>query len=76
MVLSLEQLKDAACDLPAPERVELARFLIQLLDEKQAADIRQAWLTVAEKRMTEVRGGKIAGVPAEEVLKNLLGPQR
>jgi hypothetical protein len=28
---------------------------------------------LAEQRMAEVRTGKVVGVPAEEILKNLLG---
>jgi len=72
MVLTLEQLKEAASDLPLPERAELAQFLVNSLDAKQAADIRSEWLMLAEQRMADVKAGKVVGIPAEEVLKNLL----
>jgi putative addiction module component (TIGR02574 family) len=74
MELTLEQLKDAASDLPLPERAELAHFLVQSLDEQQAADIKAEWLAVAERRMADAKAGKVIGIPAEEVLKNLLEP--
>jgi putative addiction module component (TIGR02574 family) len=72
MVLTLEQLKEAASDLPLPERAELAQFLVHSLDAKQAAAIRSEWLMLAEQRMADVKAGKVVGIPAEEVLENLL----
>lgn len=76
MLLSLEQLKTAASGLPIAERAELAQFLVHSLDEREAAEIRAEWLTLAERRMADVKAGKVAGVPAEEVMKSLLGPGR
>jgi putative addiction module component (TIGR02574 family) len=72
MVLTLEQLKDVASDLPLPERAELARFLVHSLDEQQAAAIRAEWLALAASRMADVKAGKVVGIPADEVLKGLL----
>ena len=72
MTLTLEQLKEAASDLPLSERAELAQFLVQSLDPQMAADIRSEWLAVAERRMADVKAGKVVGIPAEEVLKRLI----
>lgn len=74
MVLTLEQLKDVAADLPLPERAELARFLVHSLDEKEAAAIEAEWLALAASRMADVKAGQVVGIPAEQVLKNLLEP--
>ncbi len=74
MVLTLEELKDAAADLPPPERAELAEFLVRSLDESEAAAVRAEWLALAEQRMADVKAGKVVGIPAEEVLNGLLGP--
>lgn len=71
MILNLEQLKDAIIDLPADERVELAKFLVDSFDEKPSDAIRDAWLATAKERLEELRSGKVKGIPAEEVLKNL-----
>lgn len=70
---TLQELKDAASNLPVGERAELAQFLLRSLDEEEEG-AREAWLTLAEQRMAEVRAGEVVGVPAEEVLKNLLSP--
>jgi putative addiction module component (TIGR02574 family) len=75
MVLTLEQLKDAAADLPLSERAELAQFLVRSLDEQEAAHIQAEWLALAEQRMADVKAGKVVGIPAEQVLKSLLEPE-
>lgn len=71
MDATLQTLKATAASLPAPDRAELAHFLLRSLDS-EAADVRAEWLAVAEQRMADVRAGKVVGIPAEEVLKNLL----
>jgi putative addiction module component (TIGR02574 family) len=73
---SLQELKNNAAALPASERAELVQFLLRTLDEPDESQARAEWLAVAEQRMAEVRAGQVAGVPAEEVLKTLLGPGR
>jgi putative addiction module component (TIGR02574 family) len=76
---SLDELKATLSGLPPAERAELAHHLLRSLepDEPDApADARAAWLAVAEQRMADVRAGRVVGIPAEEVLKNLVGPGR
>ncbi len=72
MCLTLEQLKDAASDLPLSERAELAQYLVHTLDEAEAAEVRAEWLALAERRMADVKAGTVVGVSAKEVLKRLL----
>jgi putative addiction module component (TIGR02574 family) len=76
MAVTLQDLKDAATGLSAAERAELARFLLHSLDEGEAADARAEWLALAERRMAEVKAGKVVGIPAEEVLRTLPGSRR
>lgn len=73
---NLQDLKHAASGLPAGERAELAEYLLRSLDEQDEEGVRAEWLALAERRMAEVRSGEVAGIPAEEVLKNLLGRRR
>jgi putative addiction module component (TIGR02574 family) len=68
MRFSLQELKHASSNLPAEERAELAQFLLNSLEEQDEAGVRVEWLALAEKRMAEVRAGKVVGIPAEEVL--------
>jgi putative addiction module component (TIGR02574 family) len=76
MQLDLEQLKEVAAELSAPDRAELAQFLVRSLDEDEAQSIRSEWLSVAERRMDEIRSGKVIAVPADEVLRTLLDPTK
>jgi putative addiction module component (TIGR02574 family) len=76
MSLTLEQLKDAAYDLPVPERADLAHFLVRSLDEPEAADVRAEWLALAERRLADAKAGKVVGIPAEEVLRSLSEPRK
>ena len=79
MSQTLQALKDAATSLPVRDRAELAQFLLRTLhesDEQDEQQVRAAWLDLAERRMADVRAGRVVGVPAEEVLKTLLGPGR
>lgn len=73
MASTLHELKTASAGLPATDRAELAQFLLRSLDEGEDADARAEWLAVAQRRMAEVKGGTVAGIPAEEVLRSLPG---
>lgn len=76
MSLTLQELKNSAASLPANERAELVQFLLRSLDEPDEGQVRDQWLALAEQRMTEVRAGRVVGVPAEEVLRTLLEPRQ
>lgn len=70
MTPTLQELKDASAGLPTEERAELADFLLHSL-EPENADWAECWREELEHRLAEIRGGHVAGVPAEEVLRQL-----
>ena len=74
MTPSVEQLKVTLSTLAARERAELAQYLLRSL-EPDDEGTKAEWLALAEERMAEVRAGRVIGVPAEEVLDSLLGPE-
>jgi putative addiction module component (TIGR02574 family) len=53
----------------AQERARLAQRLISSLDPKADADVEKLWLQEAERRLRELQSGKIAGIPAEKVIR-------
>ena len=73
MIFTLAQLRDAAIDLPSDDRAELAQFLVSTLDDQRATSIQSEWLTLAKRRMDDVKAGAVVGISADEVLDNLLG---
>ena len=75
MSATLDELKSTASGLPAHERAELAHYLLRSLeaaDEGAAAE----WLALAERRMDDVRAGRVVGIPAEQVMESLRRPRR
>jgi len=73
---TLQDLKVAASGLPAGEQAELVQYLLRSLDDPEREDGRAEWLALAERRMAEVRAGKVVGIPGDEVVKHLLEPRR
>ncbi len=70
MTEAVEQLKSQAGLLSAPERAELAYFLLSSLEpEEEGAP--EAWRAVIARRSAEIRGGSAVGRPADEVLAEL-----
>jgi len=66
----LEQLKATASSLAAPERAELAHYLLETLEPAEE-DVSEAWRTELARRMADIRSGKVAGKPVEQVLARL-----
>ena len=76
MNLTLEQMKDLVDVLPATEKAELVQYLVHSTDERELDEIQAEWIAVAKQRLEEMRSGRVVGIPAEEVLKNLLEPRK
>jgi len=73
MPKTLTEITRDAAELPAPERLKLARILLDLSesDAMPAADTQAAWDEEIERRLQEVRSGAVRGVPLEEVKKKI-----
>jgi putative addiction module component (TIGR02574 family) len=74
VTVSLEELKTTAAGLSPPERAELAHYLLHTLEPAEDGAAAE-WLAVAERRMADVRAGRVAGVPAEQVLESMRRPR-
>jgi putative addiction module component (TIGR02574 family) len=67
---TLEQIKANLSGLPAPDRAELADYLLRSL-ESSDKDVSEAWHVELKLRMADIRAGKVEGKPVEEVLARL-----
>jgi putative addiction module component (TIGR02574 family) len=69
MPKTLTEVTRDAADLPAPERLKLARILLDLSEPATESpdDVQNAWDHEIERRLQELRAGKVKGVPLEEV---------
>jgi putative addiction module component (TIGR02574 family) len=71
MTEAAERLKPELSRLTPHERAELARFLIDSLDEDDDADAEMAWDAELARRMEGIANGTAAGEPADTALADL-----
>lgn len=72
--MSLELLKAAALELPAPQRAELARRLLESLDpeaDESPAIIEAAWDEEIRRRLDEYDTGGVKTIAAKTVFAEL-----
>jgi putative addiction module component (TIGR02574 family) len=69
MTKPARELESRALKLPRRERARLAQRLISSLDPDMDANVDKLWLQEAERRLAELKSGKVAGIPAEKVLR-------
>ncbi len=69
--VTTKQILAAALRLPPKKRADLASRLIRSLDEEEEELSREEWERLwadeAERRLEELRQGKVKEIPAEEV---------
>jgi putative addiction module component (TIGR02574 family) len=73
MPRTLTELAEDAAELPGDEQLKLARMLLELSesDSGPEAEVQEAWDKEIERRLHEVRSGKVKGVPLAEVKKRI-----
>ncbi len=62
-------LESKALKLSRSERARLAQRLISSLDQELDPDSEKLWFREAERRLGELKSGKVAGIPAEKVIR-------
>ena len=69
MSKTLAEVTQAAAQLPPTDRLKLARILIDLSDAEPdpSVDIQSAWDREINRRLEELRSGKVKGIPLETV---------
>jgi putative addiction module component (TIGR02574 family) len=71
MVRSTEQLEAQLLTLPTADRARLAEILLASLDAEAetgpASAAEEAWRVEGEHRLADLRAGRVAGVPADQV---------
>ena len=65
------ELESQALKLSRKERARLAQRLISSLDQEVDTDAERLWLVEAERRLADLKSGKVAAIPAERVLKKV-----
>jgi putative addiction module component (TIGR02574 family) len=66
---NLDQLTADAMKLPLRDRVQLAQRLVSTIDDEVETDTEQLWFAEAERRLEELRSGKVQGIDSEDAFR-------
>lgn len=72
-LVTRDEVLKAALDLPPKERIAVARELAKSVpapegEEPSEAECEAAWIEEVDRRIREVREGKVQEIPGEEVM--------
>ena len=70
MSSNLDQLTNDAMKLPLRERVQLAQRLVLTIDDEAESDTDALWFVEAERRLEELRSGRVHGIDADEAFRS------
>lgn len=65
--MTIEELKREALRLDPSRRADLARELLESLDDLPESEVERLWLEEAERRRVEVQSGNVTPIPMDEV---------
>lgn len=71
MAANFDDIIKDALSLPPGARAMLADHLLESLDWEQQKEIDAAWAEEAERRMQEIRDGKVQTIDGEQVMREL-----
>lgn len=69
MSSNLDQLTADAMKLPLRDRVQLAQRLVETLDDEVEENTEALWFAEAERRLEELRSGKVEGVDSDDAFR-------
>ena len=68
MQITVEQIIEGALSLPVEARALLADRLVESLDPAEESRIHSLWSAEAQRRLEDVRSGRVKTVPADEAI--------
>jgi putative addiction module component (TIGR02574 family) len=70
MATSYDEIIADAMKLPLKDRVRLAQQLASSLDDEVETGVEALWFAEAERRLEELRTGKVEGIDSDEAFRN------
>lgn len=67
--MTLKEIEAEIKKLDLKDRAELAKWIVESLDELSEAEIEALWAEEAERRLDEMERGQVTEIPAKEVLR-------
>lgn len=72
----VEQLYEAAAQLPETDRAELAGLLLESIEDPSDEGVEEAWAREIERRMDEYRAGRVKTIAWSDVRAHLHRAER
>jgi len=69
MITDFKEIQHSALELDENHRAELAKKLIDSLDQHFDDDIEQAWIDEIKRRKAEIKAGEVTPISGHEVHK-------
>ena len=69
MNIDFNEIENSALKLDEKHRAELAKRLLESLEDPIDDDVEQAWIDEIENRKKQLETGKVSTIPADKVLK-------
>lgn len=69
--MNIEQITESALSLPSEARALLADRLVESLDPAEDGHIHKIWAAEAQRRLQEVRSGKVKSIPGPEAFERV-----
>lgn len=66
--MTVEQIAEEALSLPSEGRALLTDRLVESLDPAEDGTVRQLWAAEAQRRLDDVRSGRVKTIPGDEAL--------
>jgi putative addiction module component (TIGR02574 family) len=70
MAAAYDEIIADAMRLPLRDRVRLAQQLASSLDDEVETGVEALWFAEAERRLEELRAGKVEGIDSDEAFQN------
>lgn len=67
--MSLKEIEAEIKKLDLKKRAELAKWIVETLDELSEAEVEALWVEEAELRLDELEQGLVTEIPVEEALR-------
>jgi putative addiction module component (TIGR02574 family) len=67
--MTLKEIEAEIKKLDLKDRAELAKWIVESLDELSEAEVEALWAEEAERRLDEMERGQVTEIPVKEVLR-------
>ena len=71
MAVTFEELAEQAMSLPLEDRARLADLLVESLDADGLGAHDELWLAEAQRRLEDIRSGRVHTIPGDEALRSV-----